>query len=250
VHDTFFVVAHFHYVLIGGAVFPLLGGLTHWFPKLTGRMLGERLGLLSCALVFTGFHLTFFPQHLLGLRGMPRRIYTYLPDTGWGFWNLVSTVGAFVLALGMLVFFVNAARSLASGARAHANPWGGDSLEWAVSSPPERAAERTPLLVGSRYPLWFGELGQVVGLKPDEHLVTRVVDAEPDHVMNAALPSIMPFITAVLTAGMIVACIFTPWGLPAGATLIAVALFVWFRPTDREPAFDTRARVREEAGVA
>jgi cytochrome c oxidase subunit I len=250
VHDTFFVVAHFHYVLIGGAVFPLLGGLTHWFPKLTGRMLDERLGLLSCALVFVGFHLTFFPQHLLGLHGMPRRIYTYLPDTGWGFWNLVSTVGAFVLALGMLVFFVNAARSLAAGARALANPWGGDSLEWAVSSPPEPAAERTPLLVGSRYPLWFGELGHVVGLKPDEHLVTRVVDAEPDHVMNAALPSIMPFITAVLTAGMIVACIFTPWGLPVGVSLIAVALFVWFRPTDREPAFDSRARVREEAGVA
>src|SRR4051812_48540070 len=157
VHDTFFVVAHLHYVLIGGAVFPLFGGLTHWFPKLTGRLLDERLGWLSCALVAVGFNVAFFPQHLLGLRGIPRRIYTYLPETGWGFWNLISTVGAFTLGLGALVFFVNAARSLRSGTRAEANPWHAPGLEWSLSSPPPPAAARAVPVVPSRYPLWLGE---------------------------------------------------------------------------------------------
>jgi cytochrome c oxidase subunit 1 len=247
VHDTFFVVAHLHYVLIGGAVFPLLGGLTHWFPKLTGRMLSERLGLLSCALVFVGFNVAFFPQHLLGLRGMPRRIYTYLPETGWGFWNFVSTIGAFTLGLGVLVFLLNAVRSLKSGQAAPANPWGADTLEWSVSSPPPLIAAREVPVVASRYPLWSGELGHVVGLAADEQLVTRVVDAEPDHVAKAPLPSIMPFVTAIATACLIVACLFTPWGLPAGVVLVSAALFVWFWPTDTQPGFEPHARQREEA---
>jgi cytochrome c oxidase subunit I+III len=246
VHDTFFVVAHLHYVLIGGSVFPLLGGITHWFPKLTGRLMNERLGMLSCALVFLGFNIGFFPQHLLGLRGMPRRIYTYLPETGWGFWNLVSTVGVFVLALGVFVFLLNALSSLRNGARAPANPWDAPGLEWAVASPPPDSTERQMPVASSRYPLWMGEIGRVVGLGADEELVTRVVDAEPDHVLKAPEPTVVPLITAVLTTGMIIACIFTPWGLPVGMAAIAISLFVWFRPTDREPAFDTRARVREE----
>ncbi|HEY3667745.1 MAG TPA: cbb3-type cytochrome c oxidase subunit I [Polyangiaceae bacterium] len=247
VHDTFFVVAHLHYVLIGGAVFPLLGGLTHWFPKLTGRIMGERLGWLSCVLVAIGFNVAFFPQHLLGLRGMPRRIYTYLPETGWAFWSMVSTVGAFVLGLGVLVFFINAARSVRAGALAAANPWSAGSLEWAVSSPPPRVAERELLVVSSRYPLWSGELGRVVGLAQDEELVTRVVDAEPDHVVKAPVPSIMPLFTALASATLIVACIFTPWGLPIGVVLVSATLIVWFWPTDREPALDTHSKARQEA---
>src|SRR6185503_16025175 len=101
VHDTYFVVAHFHYVLIGGAVFPLLGAMTYWFPKVTGRMMSERLGKLGFALVFTGVNVTFFPMHFVGLMGMTRRVYTYLPSTGWGPLNLLSTVGAFIIALGV-----------------------------------------------------------------------------------------------------------------------------------------------------
>jgi cytochrome c oxidase subunit I+III len=246
VHDTFFVVAHLHYVLIGGAVFPLFGGLTHWYPKLTGRLLNERLGLVSCALVFVGFNVTFFPQHWLGLHGMPRRIYTYLPQTDWGFWNLVSTLGAFTLGLGALVFFFNAAWSLRSDRRAAPDPWGGDSLEWALASPPPPAAERELFVVPSRYPLWIGELGRVRGLAADEELVTRVVDAEQDHVIKSPEPSIMPLVTALMTAVLIIACIFTPWGLPVGVVLVSAALFVWFWPTDRKPGFDTKARVQAE----
>jgi heme/copper-type cytochrome/quinol oxidase subunit 1 len=247
VHDTFFVVAHLHYVLIGGAVFPLLGGLTHWFPKLTGRMLSERLGYVSSACVFLGFNTAFFPQHLLGLRGMPRRIYTYLPETQWGFWNLISTLGAFLLAVGVLIFLINAARSLRNGPAAPSNPWGAESLEWAVSSPPPPSAEREILVVPSRYPLWLGQIGRVVGVARDERLVTRVVDAEPDHVEKAPIPSLMPLLTAVATACLIIACIFTPWGLPVGAVFVSAALFVWFWPTDREPALDTERRARDES---
>ncbi len=238
VHDTFFVVAHLHYVLIGGAVFPLLGGLTHWFPKFTGRMLDERLGMLSCGLVFVGFNVAFFPQHMLGLHGMPRRIYTYLPETGYGTLNLISTIGAFVLGTGVLVFLINAVRSLIAGERAAPNPWGADSLEWSLASPPPSSSEREQFVVPSRYPLWFGELGRVVGVAKDEELVTRIVDAEPDHVLKAPSPSICPLITAVLTACMIIACIFTPWGLPVGTLFISVALFAWFRPTDHYATFD------------
>jgi cytochrome c oxidase subunit 1 len=246
VHDTFFVVAHLHYVLIGGAIFPLFAGLAHWFPKLTGRTMNDRVGLASSLLVFVGFNAAFFPQHLLGLHGMPRRIYTYLPETGWGFWSLVSTIGAFVLGLGALLFFVNAMYGLRKGARAAADPWGSPGLEWATESPPRPSAEREVVIVPSRYPLWIGELGRVTGLATDEQLVTKVVDAEPDHVVKAAVPNIMPCVTAVATASLIVSCIFTPWGLPIGSLLIALALFIWFWPTDRQPAFDVAQRVQQE----
>src|SRR4029079_16935074 len=129
-HDTFFVVAHFHYVLIGGAVFPLLGGLFYWYPKMTGRMRSEGLGKLSFWLVFLGFNVTFFPQHILGLEGMPRRVYTYLPETGWGDLNLLSSMGGMVLALGVLVYVGNMLWSLAAGPAAGDDPWASDTLEW------------------------------------------------------------------------------------------------------------------------
>jgi cytochrome c oxidase subunit I+III len=151
-----------------------------------------------------------------------------------------------VLALGVLVFMINAARSLRAGAPAPANPWGAGGLEWAVSSPPPPSAEREVLVVPSRYPLWIGELGRVVGLQADEQLVTRAVDAEPDHAVKSPIPNLMPFFAALMTAGMILACLFTPWGLPAGVVLVSATLFVWFWPTDREPSLDSRARIEDE----
>src|SRR3954468_25098380 len=122
-HDTFFIVAHFHYVLIGGAVFPLLGAVYHWFPKVTGRFLGERAGKWSFWLLLVGFNVTFFPLHQLGLRGMPRRVYTYLPETGWGRLNLVATVGAGVIAVALIVSLVNIVVSSWRGAIAGPDPW-------------------------------------------------------------------------------------------------------------------------------
>jgi len=134
--DSYFVVAHLHYVLIGGSLFGLFAGAYYWWPKMTGRLLDERLGKVHFWVLAVGFNLAFFPQHYLGAIGMPRRIYTYADGAGWTFWNFVSTVGAFGIALGVLLFMVNAWRSLRAGAPAPADPWDGRTLEWRTSSPP------------------------------------------------------------------------------------------------------------------
>ncbi|MGH2867080.1 MAG: cytochrome c oxidase subunit I [Solirubrobacteraceae bacterium] len=134
--DTYFVVAHFHYVLMGGSVFTVFAGVYYWFPKMTGRMLNERLGKASFWLMFIGFNATFFVQHALGLSGMPRRIYTYQPGLGWSTYNLISTIGSFILGAGVLVTIGNVARSLKTGRIAGPDPWKGNTLEWFTSSPP------------------------------------------------------------------------------------------------------------------
>jgi cytochrome c oxidase subunit 1 len=135
-HDSYFVVAHFHFVLFGGTVFGIFAGTYYWFPKITGRMYDERLGKLHFWLLFVGFVLAFVPQHMLGLMEMPRRVYTY--DRGGLFeaYNMISTVGAFLMAVGVLVFFVNAIRSWRAGPRVGNDPWLADTLEWYAPSPP------------------------------------------------------------------------------------------------------------------
>jgi cytochrome c oxidase subunit I len=135
-NDTYFVVAHFHYVLMGGSVFTIFAGLYYWFPKMTGRLLGEGLGKASFWFMFVGFNVTFFVQHALGLSGMPRRIYTYQPGLGWSTYNLISTIGSFILGLGVLLTIINVARSLQRGKVAGPDPWKGNTLEWFTSSPP------------------------------------------------------------------------------------------------------------------
>jgi heme/copper-type cytochrome/quinol oxidase subunit 3 len=148
VHDTYFIVAHFHYVIIGGVVFPLFGAIQFWFPKVTGRMLDERLGKWQFWLTFLGFTLTFLPMHFLGMAGMPRRVYTYPDLPGWGFWNAAETVGAFMLLGSMLLLAANIWRSLQVGVAAGDNPWGGHTLEWATSSPPPPHNFATPPTLG------------------------------------------------------------------------------------------------------
>ena len=135
-NDTYFVVAHFHYVLMGGAVFTVFCGIYYWFPKMTGRMLHEGMGKWSFWLMFIGFNLTFFVQHALGLSGTPRRVYTYQPGLGWSTYNLISTIGSFILGIGVLVTIINVARSLQVGRIAGPDPWKGNTLEWFTSSPP------------------------------------------------------------------------------------------------------------------
>jgi cytochrome c oxidase subunit I len=136
VTDTYFVVAHLHYVLFGGSMFAIFGGLHYWWPKMFGRVLDERLGKLTFWLMLAGFNATFFPQHLLGLMGMPRRIYTYDRGGLWEWYNLVSTIGSGVMALGILVFVVNVVKTSRAGARAVNDPWLADTLEWYTTSPP------------------------------------------------------------------------------------------------------------------
>jgi cytochrome c oxidase subunit I+III len=154
VTDTYFVVAHFHYVLFGGAVFPIFAAIHYWFPKITGRMLDETLAQWAFWLFFVGFNLTFFPMHISGLLGMPRRIYTYHPGLSWDLWNLLSTIGAFTLAVGILGTVVNVLWSLRSGKRAGPDPWGANTLEWATDSPPPEFNFASIPVVHSNDPNW------------------------------------------------------------------------------------------------
>ena len=153
--DSYFVVAHFHYVLFGGTILALFAGIYYWFPKMTGRLLDDRLGKLHFWLMLLGFNLTFFPMHFLGLMGMPRRIYTYAPGLGWDFWNLVCTVGAIVQGISLIVFLANVARSLRAGAPAGPDPWDGRTLEWALPSPPPAYNFAALPLVRRRDALWL-----------------------------------------------------------------------------------------------
>ena len=234
VHDTFFVVAHFHYVLIGGSIFPLLGAVTFWFPKLTGRLMDERLGKLAYWLLFVGFNVTFFPMHLLGLAGMPRRVYTYPASMGWGDLNLLASTGAAIMGVSLLIYLANVIMTLRSGALAGDNPWGVATLDGATSSPPPPYNFSPQPTVGSREPLWHTEIAPppVVGLAADkrEVLVTHVLDAEPDHRYEMPGPSIWPLVTALSTTLMFVWSIFSPWGAVWGSIPIVIAVILWFWP--------------------
>ncbi len=249
VHDSYFVVAHFHYVLIGGSVFPLLGAFYYWFPKFTGRMLSERLGRWQFGLLLLGVNLTYFPMHQLGLQGMPRRVYTYLAETGWGNLNLLSTVGAVLMVLGVLLFLINVIMTLLSGDRAGDDPWGADTLEWATSSPPPAYNFTHIPVVESRAPLWDrpGELPVVTGLRTDvrDTLVTTLLDARPDSLHRHPRPTIWPLLTAIGTTVLFVTLIFTPWGAVIGTPLLLLGLLGWGWPRDEEH----REQVRVEQGA-
>jgi cytochrome c oxidase subunit I+III len=235
VHDTFFVVAHLHYVLIAGSVFPLIGALYYWFPKLTGRLMSERMGKVSVVLVFVGFNLTFFVMHKLGLDGMPRRIFTYDAETGWGTLNLVATIGAFVLGTGVLLTVINALISMKRGKLAGEDPWGGDGLEWTTKSPPPPHNFTFLPTVRERYAAWTSpplEQPVVHGVRTDrrEVLITKSLDAEPDHRSELPGPAISPLLAALATGVMFITAIFTPWGIVVGSVLVFFALVAWAWP--------------------
>ncbi|NKQ86864.1 cytochrome c oxidase subunit I [Rhizobium ruizarguesonis] len=234
VHDTYFVVAHFHYVLIGGAVFPLIGAVYYWFPKMTGRMMSETLGHWSFWLIFIGFHLTFFPMHILGLVGMPRRVYTYQPELPWAGLNLFISLSSVVLSLGFLVFFIDIVRSWRSGLPAGSNPWNATTLEWATSSPPPPYNfRRIPVIDARETPLPDdGELSVASGLSTDrrELLVTSVVEALPEARESSPRDSVWPLWAAIATSVMLIWSMFSPWAVVWGSIPIAATLIGWFWP--------------------
>jgi cytochrome c oxidase subunit I+III len=251
VHDTFFVVAHFHYVLIGGAVFPLFGACYYWFPKITGRMLNETLGHIHFWLFFIGFNLTFFPMHMLGLGGMTRRVYTYPAEMQWGNMNTLATIGAMLMGLGVLAFTIDLVMSVKNGAIAGDNPWGAGTLEWATTSPPQSYNFLDLPTVGSRDPLWEDPPDQpvVTGLREDvrEVLSTKPLDAEPGHRELLPEPSIWPFLAALATTFLFVASIFTPWGFVWGLVPLTITLIGWFWPTRREAEIKRQLEKWEDA---
>ena len=231
-HDTFFVVAHFHYVLIGGAVFPLFGAVYYWFPKFCGRMMNEAAGIAHCVLFFIGFEMVFFPMHILGLIGMPRRVYTYVPETGWGDLNMLASIGSLVMAVATLIFLANAIHSWFWGKIATANPWGADTLEWSLPSPvPQYGFQYQPIVQG-RHALWeqTEDAPVVTGLHVHNREVvsTSIHDAVPDHRYAVQGPSIMPFIVGVITGLMFIGFMFTPWSLPLGMLLLFFGFLGWF----------------------
>jgi cytochrome c oxidase subunit I len=237
VHDTYFVVAHFHYVLIGGALFPLFGAFHYWFPKFTGRMIDEKLGKIAFWILFFGFNFTFFPMHIAGLHGMTRRIYTYAAEMGWGQANLLATAGAITIAFGGVIFIANVLRSLSRGSRADSNPWEAGTLEWAADSPPANYNFVNLPLITARYPLWTerSERGIVVGMRNDrrEVLITTLMDAEPHH--RSVLPgsSIWPFLTALGFSIGLVGSVAAFYWYYIASVLGMIGLIGWFWP--RQP---------------
>jgi cytochrome c oxidase subunit I+III len=239
--DTYFIVAHIHYVLIGINVFPVAGAIYYWFPKFTGRLLDERLGRWNFWTMFIGFNLGFFPMHLVGLMGMPRRIYTYPAELGWTDLNLITTIGSFMFGLGVLLLVINVCISLRRGAVAGNNPWGAPTLEWAVSSPPPPYNFAVIPSVASRHPLWEDALSEsqersVLDRGPAlaqgrETMGTTVLDAQPDAILKMPGDSYLPLVLALALAGLFAAMLAKSWIFGCLALIaVAVDLLFWLRP--------------------
>jgi cytochrome c oxidase subunit 1 len=248
--ETYYVVAHFHYVLFGGSVFGIFCGLYYWFPKMTGRMYNEALGKLQFWLMMFSFNLTFFPMHIVGTEGMPRRYYTYQSGLGWDMWNMVETIGAFLLALSVLIFMYNMVRSMRAGPIASNDPWDGATLEWATPSPPPEYNFKTTPTVHSRRPLWDVkypdlEMAHVPGTKPlkrgesarrERAAMGIPEDGPKDEVIHLPSPTWMPFILAVGATVLFFGLLYTFILAIIGLVIIGYSIVNWIGAIHRDNA--------------
>ena len=227
--DTYYVVAHFHQVLFGGSIFALFGGIYYWFPKITGKMLGNKLGHWNFWLMFIGFNVTFQPMMILGFNGMPRRIYTYPSGLGWDLWNMVATLGAFMIAFSVLIFVINVIKSLSSGEKATADPWDARTLEWSLPTPiPAYNFAEIPV-VHARDAFWHSKyvedaegraIPATAGTAEEPHTAH-----EDGHGIHMPSPSYFPIITGIALPLVMAGIIFTPAISVVG--LLLLILGIW-----------------------
>ena len=235
-HDTYFVVAHLHYVLVGMNLFPVVAASYYWLPKMTGRLLSERLGRWNFWIMFIGMNVTFFPMHILGLRGMPRRVYTYPSGLGWDTLNQIETLGAYLFASGVLLFVINVIYSLRRGAPAGANPWNASSLEWAMPSPPPAYNFEVIPVVTSRDPLWDApnttaapDADRILDTRR-ETLGTSVLDAVPNRRLLMPGDTLYPLLLALALTLLFVGLLYKSallGGAGAIASLLLTAGWIW-----------------------
>jgi cytochrome c oxidase subunit I len=228
--DTYFIVAHLHNVLIAGTVFAVFAGIYYWFPKITGRLLNDRLGKVQFWMTIVGFSVTFMPMYALGLMGMPRRVYTYAPDVGWGTLNLVSSIGGYFLATSFLLFIYNLVRSARSGEVAGDNPWQAWTLEWATSSPPPHGNFKALPQITSERPLWDVEHAAESG--DAAAAVWRPLAPEPEQT------TITPFFVALALLLVAIGLLSTPVVIAIGAGMLLVTLAVWMGGRWVEPEIE------------
>ena len=237
-HDTFFVVGHFHYVLIGGALFPIFAGCYYWFPLINGKALSDRLGRIGFWIAFTGFNIAFLPMHLTGLRGMPRRVFTYPDDIGLGALNLTSTIGAFILAAGVGVIFWDLLRPKGRQPYAKRNLWNAGTLEWVQEMPGKPWGIRSIPEIDSRYPLWdqpnfLRDIDEGRFYLPDaeelkrETIVTSPIDATPTQCLRMPGPSWVPLVAALATGGFFVLGTFHLWFMALASLVLAIGI-IWY----------------------
>ena len=263
-HDSYFVVAHFHYVLIGGVVFPIFAALYYWMPNIAGRKLDERLGAWNFWLVFIGFNLTFFPMHISGLLGMPRRVYTYQSGIGLDLPNLISTIGSYILAVGFFLFLVNFLLSWRGSKLGIQNPWNAGTLEWATPMSTPNYNFETPPVVSSRYPLWeqadltegperHRRLAQELESAPSRYratLVTSVVSAEPQALWVLSGPSYLPIVVALgVTLVALGPVVKLYWLMAIGGLLALAGAAAWLWPSSREHEAALESDLNERLGL-
>lgn len=238
-HDTYFIVGHLHYVLMGGTIFPVVGGVYYFFPFAMGKKLSDRLGRLVFWLLFLGFNVTFLPMHLTGLVGMPRRIFTYADNLGFEGLNLVSSIGAFILAAGFAVFVWDVLRPKGKQPYADRNPWGAGTLEWLTEMPDKPWGVRSIPEIDARYPLWdqpnfMRDVDEGRFYLPDaeegkrETLVTTSIDAQPVQCLRVPGPTFLTLFAAIFTGGVFIFSTFHWWRSAVTSGVLALAtILVW-----------------------